>query len=187
MLSQSDKQLLDAIHSSDYKAFEMLFGKYYSDLCKFANSIVHSSEMAEDIVSDLFVKIWEQPLALSVSLSLKGYLYRSVHNNCINYLARSRKQFQELNAETIDKLYELLPSLSGDDASTALMAADLDERIENAIEKLPTECGKIFIMSRKDELSIHEIAQQLKISENTVKVQIGRALSKLREALKEYL
>jgi RNA polymerase sigma-70 factor, ECF subfamily len=187
MLSKTDEFLVHAIHRSDYQAFKLLFDGYYEGLCRFARGYLHSAEIAEDLVSDLFVKIWEEPQVMAVSISLKGYLYRCIYNSCMNYLTRTRKRFDNLNPETVDALYELMPQFPEDLPSTALLLAELDEEIEKAIQRLPAECGKIFIMSRKEELSHREIAEKLNISENTVKVQIYRALNKLRETLKEYL
>ncbi len=187
MLSETDKYLVSAIQIGDYQAFKILFDGYYAGLCKFAGGYVNSRETAEDLVSDLFVKIWEQPQLLAASYSLKGYLYRSIYNSCMNYITRTRIKFDNLDPETAGRLIDLMPKSFEELPSTALLVAELDEEIEKAISKLPAECGKIFIMSRKEELSHREIAQKLNISENTVKVQIYRALVKLREALREYL
>jgi|WetSurSiteA1Bulk_404760.scaffolds.fasta_scaffold00348_6 RNA polymerase sigma-70 factor, ECF subfamily len=187
MLSETDIYLVNAIQKGDYQAFKMLFDSYYTGLCRFARGYVGSVETAEDLVSDLFVKIWEQPQIMAATISLKGYLYRSVYNSCINYLTRTRRRFENLDTETMNNLNALMPQSFDDVPSMVLQLAELDDEIEKAIGQLPAECGKIFIMSRKEELSHREIAQKLNISENTVKVQIYRALSKLREALKEYL
>jgi RNA polymerase sigma-70 factor (ECF subfamily) len=187
MLSETDTYLVNAIQKGDYQAFKMLFDGYYAGLCRFARGYVRSGVTAEDLVSDLFVKIWEQPQQLAASISLKGYLYRSIYNSCMNYITRTRIKFNNLDPETAGKLMDLLPGSFEELPSTALLVAELNEEIEKAISRLPAECGKIFIMSRKEELSHREIAQKLNISENTVKVQIYRALVKLREALKEYL
>jgi RNA polymerase sigma-70 factor (ECF subfamily) len=187
MLNNTEIYLLNAIQRGDYHAFEMLFDSYYASLCKYARRYVHSIEIAEDLVSDLFVKIWENPEILTVNISLRKYLYRSVYNTCMNYLTRIHNRYRNLDTETLNKLNELmLPA--GEDLSSALLFRDeLDSEIEKAIKRLPKECGKIFHMSRKEELSYREIAQKLNISENTVKVQIYRALTKLRDALKDYL
>ena len=187
MLNDTDKYLIKAVKAGDYKAFEILFNSYYPSLCKYAQSMVHSTETAEDLVSDLFVRIWEQPVILSVNTSLKGYLFRSVYNTCLNYLSRKHKSFQNLDLEAVEKLQILMPILSLDDFPGTLIAAELEELIKQAVKILPKECGRIFNMSRVEGLSHREIAQKLNISENTVKVQIYRALVKLRESLKEFL
>ena len=186
MLSETEKYLIESIQHGDYRAFEMLFQTYYAGLCAMGRSMVHSEETAEDLVSDIFVKIWEHPENLLVTQSLKGYLIRCVRNACINYITRSHAKFRHLDSVTSEKMLNLMPH-SAPDPSGEMMAAELEVKIKEAIATLPTECGKIFLMSRKDELTNREIAEQLQLSENTVKVQLYRALSKIREALKEYL
>jgi RNA polymerase sigma-70 factor (ECF subfamily) len=136
---------------------------------------------------DVFVKIWEGGSFLMISSSISGYLYQSVHNCCLNYLTRKHKQFSELNFETIERLNALIPFNGPVDPFESINIAELSNRLEQSIEHLPEACRKIFILSRTEDLSHKEIAEQLGISENTVKVQIYRALIKLRILLKEYL
>ncbi len=185
MLSDTEKYLVESIQKGDYQAFEILFQTYYSALCALGRSMVHSKETAEDLVSDIFVKIWENPENLNVTQSLKGYLIRSVRNACINYLTRSYQKFRHLDNETTEKLLSFLPH-NDPDPSREMLIAELEVKINEAISTLPPECAKIFLLSRREELTNREIADQLNLSENTVKVQIYRGLSKIREALKDY-
>jgi RNA polymerase sigma-70 factor (ECF subfamily) len=187
MLAETDKYLLGSIKKGDYRAYEVLFTCYYSDLCKYAFSFVNSSETAEDIVSEFFMKLWEQPGSIIITTTLKGYLFRSIHNSCLNYLTRSHRNFQELDHETIEKLNPMMPHITNDDQLGMILVAELEEKIDKAINLLPEECGRVFLMSRKEGFSHREIANKLKISENTVKVQIYRALSKIRGSLENYL
>jgi RNA polymerase sigma factor, sigma-70 family len=92
-----------------------------------------------------------------------------------------------LNAETIEQLNILMPADASGDPLIGLNIVELTNRIDKSIEHLPEECRKIFILSRKEELSHKEIAAQLGISENTVKVQIYRALIKMHILLREFL
>jgi RNA polymerase sigma-70 factor, ECF subfamily len=187
MLTETEKYLISAIQKGDCQAFEALFISYYSDLCSFARKYVYTDENAEDLVSDLFVKIWEQPSLLAANVSLSGYMYRTVYNSCINYITRVHSKFRNLDPVTVNKLKELIRSDSEDSPETGLMAVELDEAIKKAIGQLPAQCGKIFLMSREEGLSHREIAHKLNISENTVKVQVYNALLKLKEALIEFL
>jgi RNA polymerase sigma-70 factor, ECF subfamily len=187
MLSQAEKYIIDSIKSGDKKAYEMLFKGYYSNLCKYARNIVRNEATAEDLVMDIFIKIWESGTELVINTSLPGYLYRCVHNHCLNYLTRKHKQFIELNDETIDRLNKIIPPDMLDDANANMNLTVLQSKIEKGIEQLPEACRKIFVMSRTEELSHNEIANRLNISENTVKVQIYRALVKLRLHLQEFL
>jgi RNA polymerase sigma-70 factor (ECF subfamily) len=187
MLDLAEQYLIESIRKGDQKSFEFLFKSFYSNLCKYARNIVHNETIAEDLVMDVFVKIWEAPEKLVISTSTSGYLYQCVHNYCINFLTRKHRQFEELSSETIKKLNELMPPDTSTDPLTGINLVELTARIEQSIEHLPSECRKIFILSRKEELSHKEIAIKLGISENTVKVQIYRALIKLHFLLKEFL
>lgn len=187
MLNLAEHYIVESIKRGDQKSFEFIFKSYYSGLCKYARNIVHNESTAEDLVMDIFVKIWESPDKLMISTSISGYFYQCVHNHCINYLTRKHKQFSELNAETIEQLNVLLSSDASADPLMGINVVELSNRIEQSIEHLPVECRKIFILSRTEELSHKEIAIKLGISENTVKVQIYRALLKLHVLLKEFL
>lgn len=187
MLTERETYLLESIQKGDYKAFEELFISYYSSLCKYAYSFVRSAETAEDLVSDFFMKLWEQPDSAVISTNLRAYLFRSIHNICLNYVARNRRNFQQLDEETVNKLNSLIPLWMEGDQLDLLLTVELEEKIEEAIKTLPEACGKIFFMSRKEGLSHKAIAEKMNLSENTVKVQIYRALVKMREFLNEYL
>jgi RNA polymerase sigma-70 factor (ECF subfamily) len=187
MLSATDKYLIESIKEGDRKAFEYLFKIYYADLCKFSSNLVQNETIAEDLVMDIFVKLWEAEDKLSINTSIAGYLFTSVHNHCLNYLTRKHKRFTELNTDTVDKLNELIPVGDNTGIIEGIDLADLSQKIEKCFDILPDECKKIFLMSRIDELTNKEIATKLGISENTVKVQIYRALKKIKLLLRDYL
>jgi RNA polymerase sigma-70 factor, ECF subfamily len=186
MLTEAEKYLVREIQNGDYRAFRTLFDIYYSDLVKYARTFVHSDEDAEDLVQDFFVRLWEQPSLLAATVSLKGYMYRSVYNSCINLITRKHLIFRNLESETISQLEGLLLSDRKDSPETGLLTAELADAIKKAVDLLPVACSKIFLMSREESYTNREIAHELKIAENTVKVQIHRALSKLREELEEF-
>lgn len=187
MLLETDTYLIESIKKGNYDAFEMVFRSYYSILCKYAAGMVNSSSTAEDVVSDVLIKFWEYPDKIHINKSLKGYLFRSVHNACINYLTRKKKRFQELDHDMIEKLNTLLPLSDSDIPAYQLIGKELESTINSAVATLPPECSKVFILSRHELMSHREIARRLHISENTVKVQIYRALSKIRKVLQNYL
>jgi RNA polymerase sigma-70 factor, ECF subfamily len=187
MLSLAEIFLIESIKKGDQKSFEFLFKSYYSNLCKYARNIVHNEATAEDLVMDVFVRLWEAPGKLVISTSISGYLFQSVHNHCLNYMTRKSKKFSELDAETADQLNALMQPDSSSDPLMDINVVELSCRIDQSIENLPVECRKVFILSRTEELSHKEIALQLGISENTVKVQMYRALTKMYILLKEFL
>ena len=186
MLSETDKYLVDKIKAGDYYAFETLFKCYYSYLLNVARLYVLREEIAEDIVQDLFIKIWEQPSVLNINVSLKGYLRRSIHNSCINYVLRKQQRYRDIDPASKNKLKDFLQADPEDSPDTAYVICELSSVIKDAVSQLPAECGKIFRMSREQGLSYKDIAGRLNISENTVNVQIYRALSRLKGILTEY-
>jgi RNA polymerase sigma-70 factor (ECF subfamily) len=187
VLSETDKYLISGIKAGDYQAFETLFNSYYKYLVNVARFYVNSDEIAEDLVQDLFVKIWEQPSILDINTSIKGYLYRSIYNSCINYILRKQHRFTKIDSSTEKKLLEFFTANPEDLPETGIKVSELNSAILQALGQLPPECRKIFLMSREEDLSHKAIALNLNISENTVKVQIHRALSRLREMLADYL
>lgn len=134
---------------------------------------------AEDLVQQTFVKLWEQRAAFDVQWSVKAYLYKMVHNRCLNRIrdARTREKYKVYNAEKLEQVHEHQPGA----------ASELSERIQQALTKLPPECRRIFELSRFDELKYREIADQLGISIKTVETQMGKALRLMRTELADYL
>ncbi len=187
MPGETDKYLISSVRQGDYKTFEIIFRDHYSWLCRYARGLVNTPETAEDIVSDVFVRLWESAENLIIHTSLKAYLLTSVHNACINHIRRDRMRWKDLDDETVEKLNAMLPPLHPDAAISSLMAGELEDEMKKAVDDLPPVCGDIFRMSRNMSLTYKQIADRLQISENTVKVQIFRALTKLREVLKKNL
>lgn len=180
-LERRDEQLLlSATQAGDESAFDALFRAYYAPLCRYAATLAEGDwDEAEDIVQQVFVKLWEQRAALDVRWSLRAYLYKMVHHRCLNRLrdARTRERYKVFNAEQLEKqaVHPTGP------------VTELSERIQKALAALPTECRRIFELSRFEELKYREIADQLGISIKTVETQMGKALRILRVELAEYL
>ncbi len=183
-----EQELLKLVSQGDKKSFEILFRTYYNRLCAYAISFVSRNDVAEDIVIDVFLKFWERRESLQITDSVSFYLFQAVKNSCINYL--NREKYRKLTvSENEVKLLKLKTDYSISDKYplTDLIGRELEEKIRQEIEKLPEQCRQIFCLSRFEDLPHKEIAKKLGISENTVKVQIYRALVKLRNELKYYL
>jgi RNA polymerase sigma-70 factor (ECF subfamily) len=187
MLTVGDRYLIELFNKRDKNAFEILFKQYYPDLCHFAVNLVRNDSIAEDLVMEVFTRLWESEPGLNIKTSLSGYLYQSVYNKSINYLTREKKRFAELDPSSAEQLNSIVSQDLSEHPYYRISYRELNELLEKSIEQLPEECRKIFIMSRKEDLDHIEIAIRLGISENTVKVQIYRALKKLRILLKEFL
>ncbi len=177
----SEQEIVGAIRQGNERVFEVIFRKYYQSLCNYANSMLREIDEAEEVVQNLFSGIWEKRTELEISISLKSYLYRAVHNHCLNRIKhlKIREEYQQYGNSYYESSYESV--------SQSVMKNELERKIEEAIDKLPEQCRLIFRLSRFEELKYHEIAEQLGISPKTVENQIGKALKILRVELAEYL
>lgn len=160
--------------------FEEVFKLQFSALCNVANNIIKNEKASEDIVQEIFVKLWQNKNRLSEVNNIKAYLYRSVTNSCIDYLKRNK------NVISIGLIHNNEAS-SPSHGESIMIEKELELRIEKALRQLPPKCKAIFVLSRHEGLKYKEIAEYLKISAKTVENQMGIALSKLRKELQSYL
>jgi len=161
--------------------YEQIFRQHYSELCSYAVNFIEDLDDAEEIVQEIFVKMWENRNEINITDSLRSYLFRSIRNACLNKKKhiKIRETYKEHNERELEQNFV--------DLNNILDASELEIKIRNAIDKLPTERRKIFIMSRYDELKYKEIAEKLNISIKTVENQMGSALKFLRTELIEYI
>jgi RNA polymerase sigma-70 factor (ECF subfamily) len=158
--------------------FESLFQHQYQPLCRFAYSLVESDVLAEEIVSDVFIKIWKNRDQLIIKSSLQSYLITAVRNQSIDYLRKMVRQRTQPEEHC-----KSLPSNYSNPEESAI-SDELESQIERAIDSLPRQGRTIFRMSRDQGLKYHEIAEQMQISVKTVETHMGRSLKYLREVLK---
>jgi RNA polymerase sigma-70 factor (ECF subfamily) len=178
---QEDPQLVKRIINKDKKAFEMVFNSYYKPLCGYANKYLDEFELAEEIVQEVYVKFWEKCHTIAEDSSIKSYLYRSVHNTCLNHIKhlKVRDNYKQF---VIDKMeYDFIHFEENSENEFSL-----EKKIHDEIDSLPPQCQKIFKLSRFEGLKYQEIADHLGLSIKTIEVQMGKALRVLRERLKDY-
>lgn len=163
-------------------AFELVFKSYYPALCAYAADLVKLNHQAEEIVQEVLIRLWEIRDQLEITTSLKSYLFRSVHNQCLNFIRHSKviKSLSEKFAEDIIRSFELTLYAEPEFPLDYYFYDGLEQDIRETIHNLPEQCRRIFQMSRFDRLPHEQIASTLNISVNTVKTQISRALEKLR-------
>ena len=163
------------------KVYEGLFKQWYEPLFRYAYSILRNQEEAEDIVQKIFCKLWEQGEKMKIHISIKSYLYKMVHNACLNRV----KQWQIQSEHHEQIAYG--GTTATNQAEQALAQKELRQQIDIAINALPQRCREVFLLSRMQHLSYVQIAQQMQISPNTVETQMVKALKFLRIKLKDCL
>ena len=163
------------------EGFEILFKQHYEPLCGFVFGIVKDYDASEDVIQELFVKFWEKRNDIPDDISIKAYLYRAARNMALNQIKHSeiKNDFNLFNREEMSDAEQHI----GNPAETS----ELQKMIAQAVNNLPPERKKIFLMSREDGLKYKEIADELNISIKTVENQMGKALSTLRAELSDYL
>jgi RNA polymerase sigma-70 factor (ECF subfamily) len=160
---------------------EGLFKSHYKALCNTANRIIKDRDAAEDIVQDVFIKLWNKKDEINIDSSIKGYLFKAITNASLNYLESNK--ISKFKVE-IDHATE---SVFATDESNDMVTQELAQRLEQAIDALPPKCKAIFVLSRYEEMKYQEIATHLDISIKTVENQMGIALEKIRTSMAPYL
>ena len=178
-VADSDQLLVQRLRNKDKSAFEFVFRQHYRQLCGYARKYLDEVEAAEEIVQEVFVKFWEKCDTIAPDSSVKSYLYRSVHNTCLNYI-----KHMKVRDNYRDYVMTYMETSSYMDFSEE---PKLEQKIRDAIDDLPPQCSRIFKLSRFEGLKYQEIADHLGLSVKTVEVQMGKALKVLREKLKVYL
>lgn len=161
--------------------FEGLFREHYQNLVSYSFFYLKDHAASEEAVQEVFFTLWQKREDLNISSSIKAYLYRSVRNHCLNVIKHIeiRENYKEHNERS-------RMEVEGRGEQT-LETKELELRIEKAIDQLPPERKRIFIMSRYEDMKYREIADELGISVKTVEAQMGKALKFLREQLVDYL
>ena len=169
------------LHNSNELVFEGLFRDYYERLCNYANTMVNDIAEAEELVQNMFVTVWEKRESIEIHTSVKSYLYRAVHNHCLNRIKHEKVR------QSYGEDYRYLVTDGFDNATQELIGKELELQINRAIEALPPQCRQVFRMSRFENLTYAEIAEQLDLSVKTIENHIMKALKILRTELKDYL
>lgn len=180
-LEYTENSLIELIRNGDKKTFDQVFLQYFNSLHAYAYQIVKNSDDAEEVVQNVFFKIWTRRSQLKADGFLKSFLYRSVHNECLNHL-KHQKVRSNFNVHYSEADENSMGNLNED-----IMASALEKSIHNAINELPERCRAVFQLSRFDHLKYREIAEVLNISIKTVENQMGKALQILRLKMVDFL
>jgi len=165
--------------------FEELYKSYYVYLCLVSKQIVHNPDDAEEIVSDVFVRLWNMRGQIGNIRSVKGYLIKAVYNASLNFVEQNHQR-KEFTDPLHDSAYNVL-AWDADYPLGQLFEKELLEIVIKGINDLPEACREIFLLSRDKEMKYDEISRKLGISVNTVKSQMKIALSRLRVIISKYM
>ena len=182
------KDSITGLIIGDEETYISLFREYYVSLCAYSRRYVGRKDVAEEIVSDTFLKIWESRASLQINTSVKSYLFQAVCNNSLNYLRKLKKEetldeyFMETTSENIG-----FASISEEIDEQSLAMESMNEKIEEAVCLLPVQQQKVFRLKRFEGKKNKEIAEILGISVKTVEMHLSKATLALRQKLKDYL
>ncbi|MDH6307168.1 RNA polymerase sigma-70 factor (ECF subfamily) [Dysgonomonas sp. PFB1-18] len=168
-------ELFERIKQRDRLAFDTLFRKYYTALCRFSYAICLSKEDAEESIQSMFVYLWEKAPAINIDTSLKAYLYTSARNYTLNIIKKQQTELHHLN--------EYSEYNNPHEPEEKASDAEISKLIQSGVDTLPNKCREIFILCKQEGLTYDEIAEYLDISKKTIDNQMGIALRKLREYL----
>ena len=172
---EKDFLFVEKLKKGDYDAYTLLMNNYYKNLCGYANLFTKDPSKSEDIVQNVFVKLWVYRKKVDSNIPIKRYLHKSVYNEFIDQYRKNKSviSLEEKHLRTINTII--------DDNSYDI--EKLMTRVNNEIEKLPEKCKKVFILNKKEGLTHDEIAEYLQISKKTVEGHITRAFKILNQKL----
>jgi len=176
----TDKQLWNAIVDDDYRAFNVLFKRYWKKLFMIAYSFLKDKDACEEIIQDIFIYLWNKRQRLEIE-SFPKYLSMATRYKVYNYLRSVKSSPVVFSDDSIEEGGSFCINL-GDEH---IRQQELDQQLHHYLDLLPNRCKEIFVLSRIEHLSNDEIANRLHISKRTVENQVTSALKHLRISLKD--
>jgi RNA polymerase sigma-70 factor (ECF subfamily) len=175
------KSIIISISEDDTIAFRKLYDLLYLRLFRFCGYFVKSTELKEEIVSDVFLTIWQNRNHLLKIENPEAYIYTIARNRSLYYLKQKK-------ADLLDSTPEVMVEVVFDETpETRMVNNELGLAIEKAINELPERCRMVFLMAKEEGFKYKEIAEILSVSEKTVNAQMVTAMKKLHESLKKLL
>lgn len=188
MQFSEEENIIPLLIQGNESAFEKVYRMYFQRVVNFINTYLNDTSLSKSIAQDTFLKLWEQRKFLRTNTSLLSYLLVIARNSCLDYLKHKQIILKYENAvqqkyKENELNYHALRRLEID----FMTYREIEQIIQQTIEKLPPQCREVFCLSRFEDFSNQEIAEKLEISVKTVEAHITRALKILREALKDYI
>ena len=187
-MEDRQKYLLKKLKSGDEGTYISLFEEYYVGLCAYSRRYVGRKDIAEDIVSETFFKIWENRKKLEITGSIKSYLFQAVANNSLHHLRKLKREeklddyFSGTESENIG-FKEVAENIT----ENSLLIKELHSRIEEAVNLLPPQQQTAFRLKRFEGKKNKEIADEMGLAVKTVEMHLSKAVISLRKNLQDYL
>lgn len=162
---------------NDVDSYGIFFKTNYHTACLVASRYINDSQEAEDVVQEVFIRIWEKREEIQIHTNLKHYLFNAVKNSSLNFIQRKKELIVDLSVPEIKN--------SIVEKEDHFVSEEFATKIDQAIETLPPQCKRIFLLAFIESHTYQEIADTLGLSKNTVKTQMGIAYKLLRDELRD--
>lgn len=176
----------DAATDPRQAVFDALFRAHFAELAAFTYRFVRSRAVAEELVQDLFLAVWERgsadPPFLAPGAVTRSYLFSAARNRAVSWLRRERVQLAWADRESLRA-----PHVEPGDAAQVVEGEELEAAVARAIETLPERCRLVFQLNRQHGMSYAEVAEALGVTVKAVEANMGRALVGLRRSLAPFL
>lgn len=176
-----EKLLVEKLKEGDKSAYSFLFTAYYSDLVMFATTFLKDIDSSEEIVQDVFLKLWEEREDIIITTTLKSFLLKLIQNRCLDLLRHLK--VKSSHYESVLNSTILLEC----DTENYILRSEIENIVEKALDKISAEVSEPFRLNRYEGLKYREIAERMHVSDRTVEVRISKVLQILRIELKDYL
>ncbi|MEN6617917.1 MAG: RNA polymerase sigma-70 factor [Rikenellaceae bacterium] len=181
-----DKELMKSIINGNKRSFDIFYSKEYNKVLFFSVQYLHNRTLAEDVVQDSFIALWEKRSFLDMDFPIQPYLYSIVKNRCLNLL-RKLANDKKIKNEVLQREYRASIIALTDDSSDAVIKFQLEEYIKKAYKDLPEKVSSTFILNRIHGMTYQEIAESKGISVKVVEYHITQALKLFRSRLRDFL
>jgi len=173
-----EQDLLTNLKNGNEKVLDELFSRYYVRLTRYALGQLNDPMVAEEIVQDVYIYLWNKRDTINIEKSLEAYLFRSVTNRCINHIKSKMHKMNRLTVDP-DEAHHVATGLADPDHK------DLEQLIELTLKSLPEQTALIYSFSRNAGLTHAEIAEKLDVSRKTIEYHIGSALRQMKKVLQK--
>lgn len=178
-MKTAPEDIIESINKKEKRGWEFVYDRYYQSLCSYANRVVNDPEVAQDIVQEVLVKVWQQNQIFPVFPAFITYLYKSIYVNSVLYL-RTKTNRERILQGVVDDMEKTEEQFLAD-----FVMEEVVRQLHRSVEELPVDRRKVMHLSLKG-YSVSEIAEMLHVSVSTVKTQRQRSFQYLREKLKDY-